>query len=112
MPSERQDNLPGVRCCDGITRRQLLQIGGIGAANLLLPDMLRLQSASGSPLRSPAKRVILLFMSGGPPQQDTFDLKPNAPTAEARGEFKPIKTNVPGIEISDQFPMLAKVADK
>ncbi len=113
---------PGVRCCDGVTRRELLRIGGLSAAGLLLPDLLKLQARAAS-LDSPkigdrgakapkAKRVILLFMSGGPPQQDTWDLKPDAPTAEVRGEFKPIKTNVPGIEISEQFPMLARIADK
>src|SRR5436305_10805259 len=111
-------NTTGVLCCDGITRRDLLRIGGLGAAGLMLPDLLRAQGLSkvvppaGGLKFGTAKRVILLFMSGGPPQQDTFDLKPDAPNAEARGEFKPIKTNVPGIEIADQFPMLARQADK
>jgi hypothetical protein len=99
-------------CCDGLTRRDLLRIGGLGAAGLMLPDLLRAQNAPVAGRRfGQAKRCILLFMSGGPPQQDTFDLKPDAP-AEPRGEFKPIRTNVPGIEISEHLPMLARQADK
>src|SRR5262244_3289175 len=101
----------GIRCCDGISRRELIRIGGLGAAGLLLPDLLRAQPAPGPGKFGAAKRCILLFMSGGPPQQDTFDLKPDA-SGDARGEFRPIKTNVPGIEISEHFPMLARIADK
>ncbi len=109
MFSIKSKNVP---CCDGLTRRDLLTIGGLGTAGLLLPDLLRAQEQSGTqkPIGA-AKRCIFLFMTGGPPQMDTFDLKPDAPV-EYRGEFKPIKTNVPGIEISEQFPMLAKLADK
>src|SRR5258706_6004427 len=90
----------GVVCCDGISRRDLLHIGGLGAAGLMLPDLLwaqglskGVQAASG-PKFGTAKRVILLFMSGGPPPQDTFDLKPDAPNAEARGGIKPIQTHL------------------
>ena len=100
----------GVRCCDGVSRREFLRLGGLGAAGLMLPDMLRAQ-ARGSGFGT-AKRCILLFMSGGPPQQDTWDLKPDAPTPEARGEFRPIRTSVPGIEICEHFPLLARQADK
>jgi len=99
------------KCCDGISRRELIRIGALGAAGLGLPDLLRAQPAVGQAKFGSAKRVILLFMSGGPPQQDTWDLKPDASGA-ARGEFRPIRTNVPGIEISEQFPMLARHADK
>ncbi len=102
--------------CEGPSRREFLQLGGIGA--MALPGLLQARAALGAPLRGgapayfgSAKRCIFLFMSGGPPQQDTFDLKPDAP-ADLRGEFKPIKTNVPGIEISEQFPMLAGMADR
>lgn len=106
----------GVRCCDGVTRREFLQLGGLGAAGLALPDLLGFRAASASHSNSGipfgrAKRCILLFMTGGPPQMDTWDLKPDAPAA-VRGEFKPIRTNVPGIEISEQFPLLARVADR
>lgn len=100
----------GVSCCDGISRRELIRIGGLGSMGLMLPDLLRAQERSGSikPLGT-AKRCILLFMSGGPPQMDTFDMKPEAPV-EVRGLYKPIRTNVSGIEISEQFPLLAKQA--
>lgn len=102
----------GVRCCDGLSRRDLLQIGGFGAAGMLLPQLLEGQERVGGekPIGT-AKRCILLFMTGGPSQMDTFDLKPEAPAA-LRGEFKPIKTNVAGVEISEYFPMLARMADK
>jgi len=97
--------------CDGISRRELLRIGGLGAAGLMLPELLRAQPTVGPGKFGRAKRVIVLFMSGGPPQQDTWDLKPEA-SGSARGEFRPIKTNVSGIEISEQFPLLARQADK
>jgi hypothetical protein len=79
---------------------------------LLLPELLAAQEKGGvlKPLGT-AKRCILLFMSGGPPQMDTFDMKPEAPTA-FRSEFKPIKTNVAGIEISEHLPLLAKMAHR
>jgi hypothetical protein len=101
------------RFCDGISRRDFLQIGGLGAAGLTLPQLFRARAASVDRPRaaSRAKSCILLFMYGGPPQIDTFDLKPEAP-AEVRGELKPIETNVPGIRISESLPHLAKHADK
>jgi hypothetical protein len=98
----------GTQCCDGLTRKEFLRIGGLGFAGLSLPQLLQAQPLAGNPK---AKRCIVLFMTGGPPQQDTFDMKPEASGAP-RGEFKPIKTNVPGIEISEMFPMLAQQADK
>lgn len=101
----------GVQRCDGVSRREFLRIGGLGTAGLMLPDLLRAQSATSRRGFGSAKTCILLFMSGGPPQVDTFDLKPDAPI-DVRGEFKPIKTSVPGIEISEYFPMLARHADK
>jgi hypothetical protein len=105
-------NGPGTRCCDGISRREFIRVGGLGAAGLMLPDLLRAQTPlAGVSKFGRAKRCILLFMSGGPPQQDTFDLKPEA-TGAPRGEFRPIKTNVPGMEISEHLPLLARQADK
>lgn len=102
---------PGIKCCDGLSRREFIRVGGLGAAGLMLPQLLRAQTGAGAGKFGQAKRCILLFMSGGPPQQDTFDLKPEA-GGDARGEFRPIKTNVPGVEISDHLPMLARHADK
>jgi hypothetical protein len=101
-----------VPCCDGLDRREFLRLGGLGAFGMMLPELLQAQKAPGGKgAFGSAKRCILLFMSGGPPQQDTFDLKPDAPR-EIRGEFKPIHTNVPGIEICEMFPKLAQQADK
>ncbi|MFN8855924.1 MAG: DUF1501 domain-containing protein [Planctomycetaceae bacterium] len=105
---------PAVRFCDGLSRRTALQIGSLGTLGLGLPDALR-QSARGDELGTGtfgrAKRVILLFMWGGPAHQDTWDLKPHGPEA-SRGEFLPIGTNVPGIHISEHFPLIARHADK
>jgi hypothetical protein len=93
--------------CDGVSRRDFLTIGGaiVGGA-LALPNLLR---AGVDP--SSHRSIINVYLPGGPPHQDMWDLKPDAPS-EIRGEFKPIKTNVPGIEICEHFPLLAKMADK
>jgi hypothetical protein len=95
--------------CDGISRRNFLQIGGMTAGGLALPQLLAAQAQAGK-ARS-HKAVIMVFLSGGPPHQDMFDLKMDAP-AEIRGEFQPIKTNVAGIEIGEIFPKIAAIADK
>ncbi len=96
-----------------IARRRLLQAGGLGLFGLSLPKFLA--GADASPVDDAsfgrAKSCILLFMWGGPAHQDTWDLKPSAPV-EVRGEFKPISTNVPGIQICEHFPELAKRTDK
>ncbi|OAI48036.1 hypothetical protein AYO44_01125 [Planctomycetaceae bacterium SCGC AG-212-F19] len=99
------------RLCDGMNRRDFLHAGALGATGLTLPALLQARAgAAGAPKRKP-KACILLFMDGGPPQMDTFDMKPEAPP-EIRGEFKPIATNIPGIQVSDHLPMVAKHADK
>lgn len=97
--------------CDGVSRRSFLKIGAFGAG-LTLADMLRVKAlgASGPPTRS-AKSAILIFLEGGPAHQDTYDLKPDAP-AEFRGEFKPIRTNVPGVQICEHLPLQARMWDK
>src|SRR5262245_1924149 len=92
-----------------INRRELLRIGGTTLFGLTLPDLLRAQAAEGK--SSAAKQMLFIFLSGGPPHIDSFDMKPQAP-AEIRGEFKPIQTNVPGIQIAELMPRLAKHADK
>lgn len=99
--------------CDGLRRRDFLQVGGIGSLGLGLPQLLRAapNEASNDPFFGRAKRCVLLFLMGGPPQLDTWDLKPHAP-AEIRGELRPISTVVPGIQISELFPALARQADK
>lgn len=96
--------------CDGVSRRDFLTIGGaVVGSSLALPNLLRAESQSG--VRSSHKAVINIFLPGGPPHQDMWDLKPDAPV-DIRGEFNPIKTNVPGIEIGEHFPKMAKMMDK
>lgn len=97
------------RFCDGVSRRNFLQLGALGIGGLTLPQLLEAEARAG--IRRSHKAVINIFLPGGPPHQDMFDLKPDAPS-EVRGEFKPIKTNVPGLEVGELFPMLAKCADK
>ncbi|WP_298869015.1 DUF1501 domain-containing protein [uncultured Gimesia sp.] len=97
------------RFCDGVSRRNFLRIGSLAMGGLSLPQILQAQDLSGK--KDSQKSVIMIFLSGGPPHQDWFDLKPEAP-AEIRGPREPIATNVPGIEICELMPQLAKVADK
>ncbi len=98
--------------CDGISRRELLRVGGLSLLGCSLPNLL--QAASDRSLGSTfgrAKNVIFLWLQGGPPQHETFDPKPDAP-AEVRGEFRPIATNVPGIQIGELLPRTAAIVDK
>ncbi|MHB8521784.1 MAG: DUF1501 domain-containing protein [Limisphaerales bacterium] len=97
------------RFCDGITRRNFLQIGALGLGGLTLPQLLQAEARSG--IRRSHKAVIMVFLPGGPSHQDIFDLKPDAPL-EIRGEFKPINTNVTGIQICEHLPRLAAIMDK
>src|SRR5262249_23443256 len=97
------------RCCDGLTRRETLKAGALSVlGGLSLPDLLRAEAARkpGQP-HGKAKSVICLFLLGGAATQDMFDLKPGAP-ADIRGEFKPISTNVPGIQICEHLPLTAQ----
>ncbi len=95
--------------CDRITRRNFLQIGALGLGGMSLPQILQAESAQ--PQRKKHKGIIMIFLPGGPPHQDMWDIKVDAPS-EIRGEFSAIQTNVSGIEIGDQFPRMAKMADK
>ena len=95
--------------CDGLSRRDFLTIGSMGMGALALPNLLRAEQASG--VGSSHKAVINIFLPGGPPHQDMWDIKQDAPM-EIRGEFKAIKTNVPGIEIGEMFPRIASMMDK
>ena len=98
------------RWCDGVSRRQFLQIGGLGAAGLALPALFRARAATPT-AAGRARACILLFMGGGPPQMDTFDLKPMAPV-EVRGEFPPIATTVAGTQVSELLPLLSQQAHR
>lgn len=95
--------------CDGISRRNFLKIGALGLGGLALPQILEAESHAG--IRRSHKSIIMIYLPGGPPHQDMFDLKMDAPL-EIRGEFRPIKTNVPGIEICEHLPRLARITDK
>ena len=98
------------RFCDGISRRSFLRIGGLALGGASLPEILR--AGSVNPHAPPRhKGIIMIFLPGGPPHQDMYDLKPHAPS-EVRGEFQPIKTSVPGIEICELMPKLASRMDK
>lgn len=97
------------RLCDGVSRRSFLKIGGLALGGASLPKLLQAESQGGA--RRSHKAIIMIFLPGGPPHQDMFDLKLDAPS-EIRGEFKPIKTNVPGIDICEHFPRLAAMTDK
>ena len=110
--------------CDGISRRDFLTVGGSVVGGLSLASLLQAESQPHSnSLANPNsygvhtnkgishKGLINIFLPGGPPHQDLWDLKPNAPD-EIRGEFKPINTNVPGIQICELLPKLAAMMDK
>ena len=105
--------------CDGFSRREFLRVGGAGILGISLADILRMQARAGSAPEiakskngwGQAKSVILVFLQGGPSHIDIWDPKPDAPSS-VRGEFKPIKSNVPGISLSEVMPFLARQMDK
>jgi len=100
------------RFCDGLSRRNFLQIGAFGAG-LTLADMLRSRAAANATgaTSSSRKAAIMIYLPGGPSHMDMYDLKPEAPV-EYRGEFRPIQTNVPGVQICEHFPLQARLWDK
>src|SRR4051812_5624690 len=97
---------PAGRFCDGLSRRSFLQVGALGVGGLTLPGLLRAEGG-----RKSHKSVIMVYLSGGLAHQDTFDLKPSAP-AEVRGTFNPIPTNLPGVQVCEHLPKLARCMDK
>lgn len=96
--------------CDGVDRRQFLRLGALGIGGLTLADLLRSDAAAGSSAGRP-KSVIMINLSGGPSHIDMYDLKPLAPV-EYRGNFQPIQTKVPGLDICELMPRQAEIADK
>jgi len=100
---------PSPSFCDGISRRSFLRMGGLGLGGLTFSQLLRAEAQNGT-LRS-NKALILVYLPGGPPHQDMFDIKTDAPS-EIRGEFSEIATNVPGNRICELLPRMAKMADK
>ena len=107
----RLDHQKAVSFCDGLRRRDFLHAGSAGMLGLGLTDFLSLKAQGAVHSDKSDINVIMLFLVGGPSQLDTWDMKPNAPS-EIRGPYMPIKTNVPGIEISEIFPRMARHADK
>ncbi len=96
--------------CQGISRRSLLRIGGLAAFGLSLPRLLAAEATQPAEQRK-QRNIILLWMGGGPSNMDTFDMKPDAP-AEYRGEYRPIATNVPGVDVCEHLPNMARHMDK
>ena len=106
------------RLCSGLTRRDLLQVGGLGMFGLGLADFLKLRSTHAAENRvasdssfGKAKRCILLFLYGSPSQLETFDMKPQAPV-EIRGTMKPIPSLLPGLDVCEHLPEMAKIMDR
>jgi Protein of unknown function (DUF1501) len=95
--------------CEGFHRRDFLKIGATGLLGLGLPDLLRLEAQAGRAGKRRADSVILVWLAGGPATIDMWDLKPGAPTG---GEFKPINTSAPGVQISEHLPNTAKMMDR
>lgn len=112
-------SIPGMSgsTCDGFSRREFLRIGGIGMAGITLADILRLQAnaAPGDAAKKAgfgrAKSVIFVFLQGGPSHLDIWDPKPDAPS-NIRGEFKTIKSKIPGVHLTEVMPKLAQQLDK
>jgi hypothetical protein len=106
-----------VHLCEGLSRRQWLRVGGLGAAGLALPDLLRGRAAGAPAGRAGrgsfgrARSCILCFLFGAPAHQDIWDLKPDAP-AEVRGEFRPIASSVPGLLLGEHVPRVARTAHR
>ena len=100
-----------VATCDKQSRRHFLKIGGLALGGIGLPQILHAEDASPTGRSLSHKAVIMIYLSGGPSHQDMYDLKMDAPR-EIRGSFQPISTNVPGIEICEHMPRLARMMDK
>jgi hypothetical protein len=97
------------RFCDGLSRRSFLQVGSLAFGGLSLPSLFQAEAQAG--IRRSNKSVIMVYLSGGLAHQDTFDLKPNSPP-EVRGEFKPIASSVPGLQVCELLPKMAKTMDR
>src|SRR5258708_5657287 len=108
---------PTARTCQGLTRREMLQAGGLSLLGLTLPGLLQVRAqAAASSIQRPAtfgraRSCLIIFLSGGASHHDTFDMKPDAPEA-IRGEFRPIASSVPGIHVCEHLPLLGQYAHK
>lgn len=107
------------RLCNGVTRRELLEVGGTSLLGLTLPHLLQSQTAVASDAARDAmpdgfgraKRCIILFLYGSPSQMETVDMKPAAPV-EIRGTFQPIASTVPGLDVCEHLPLMARMMDR
>ncbi len=99
------------RFCDRLSRRDFFKVGALTVGGLTLADLLRLRAAGATDAAASNKAVIMVYLNGGPSHIDLYDLKPDAPV-EYRGEFKPIQTNVAGMDICELLPLQATIADK
>lgn len=97
--------------CDGMSRRHFLQIGGLSLGGLSQADVLRRRASGAENGANRSTSVIMIYMPGGPSHIDMYDMKPDAP-ADFRGEFRPIRSNVPGIDLCELMPLQARIADK
>jgi len=103
---------PAFHCSGSLSRRHFLKIGALSLGSVGLGGLLPLRvTARDTSASLPDTSVILIWLPGGPPHMETYDMKPDAP-ADYRGDFRPIKTNVPGIDVCELLPMHAKIADK
>jgi hypothetical protein len=109
MPSRHDRTAPVPVVRQQLSRRSFRRIGALGLGGLTLPGLLRAEAAGG--VRSSHKSVILIYLVGGPPHQDLFDLKPGAPK-EVAGPWKPTATNLTGVQICQALPRLARIMDK
>lgn len=101
-----------LKSCNGpFSRRSLLQMGTLGVSGICMADLLRLRAAAGQASHAPDTAVLFVWLAGGPPHLDMYDMKPDAPE-EYRGPFQPIETTVPGLEVCELMPLHTKIADK
>src|SRR6266550_4089610 len=105
------NNPAGQRYCDGLSRRSFLKAGSLAVGGFALADLLKLKAQGAVAANRSGKSVIMICLGGGPSHLDTYDMKPDAP-AEFRGEFRPIHSNVPGMDMCEVFTEQAKIADK
>src|SRR5215207_3517444 len=94
--------------CDGVSRRDFLRVGAVGALGLTLPSLLKAQASTPTRSSARAKSVILVYLGGGLSHHDSFDMKPDAPE-EIRGKYSPISSSVPGLMVGELLPKMAKV---
>src|SRR5262245_10326348 len=97
------------RLCDKVSRRDFLKVGGLTVGGLTLADLLRLKARGAVQSGTSRKAIIMVYLNGGPSHMDMYDLKPDAPV-EYRGEFRPIRTNVSGLDICELLPLQAQIA--